>query len=307
MSNSEACAAPPDVTAADTAARARLRAVRRVFIITLVFNAAVAAAKASYGWLSQSLSLGTDSLHSILDASANVLALLGLHCSAAPADERHPYGRRKIEIVAALGIGVLIVIGMFELATAAIRSLRGHTPPPTIGTAGFVIVLATIVVNVLVTRYEARKARELGSTLLGADARHTQSDVYASLAVIASFVAVRAGYAWADGLATLILVVLVSHVAWEVFHENVPILIDRAVLDPEAVAAIARAQPGVANVHRVRSRGLRHAVELDLHLCVAGDMQLRDAHAVARQVEAQLRVKFPEVSDVIIHVEPPPA
>lgn len=306
MSNSDECAAPVDVVADAAAARARLRAVRRVFIITLVFNAAVAAAKAGYGLVSHSLSLGTDSLHSVLDASANVLALLGLHWSAAPADARHPYGRRKIEILAALGIGVLIVIGMFELATAAVRSLLGHVPPPVIGNAGFVLVLGTILVNILVTRYEARKARELGSALLRADAHHTRSDVYASAAVVASFVAVRAGFVWADAAAALVVVALVSHVAWDVFRENVPILIDRAVLDPAAVAAAARALPGVGDVHRVRSRGVHHAVELDLHLQVAPDMSVRDAHALARQIEVQLRVKFPEVSDVVIHVEPPP-
>jgi cation diffusion facilitator family transporter len=256
--------------------------------------------------VSHSLSLGTDSLHSILDASANVLALLGLHWSAAPADARHPYGRRKIEILAALGIGVLIVIGMFELATAAVHSLLGHAAPPTIGNAGFAVVLATIGVNFFVTRYEGRKARELGSALLRADARHTQSDLYASAAVLTSFVAVRAGLAWADGVAALVLVALVSHVAWDVFRENVPILIDRAVLDPAGVIAVARELPGVGDIHRVRSRGVRHAVELDLHLQVAPDMTVRDAHALARRIEAQLRVKFPEVSDVTIHVEPPP-
>jgi len=104
-----------------------------------------------------------------------------------------------------------------------------------------------------------------------------------------------------------VLVALVSHVAWEVFRENVPILIDRAVLDPAGVIAAARELPGVGGVHRVRSRGVRHAVELDLHLQVASDMSLREAHALARQIEAQLRVKFPELSDVVIHVEPPPS
>jgi cation diffusion facilitator family transporter len=112
----------------------RMRAVRRVFIITLFLNAAVAATKAGYGWLSHSLSLGTDSLHSILDASANVLALLGLHWSATPADARHPYGRRKIEILAALGIGVLIVIGMFEFAVAAVTPCSGTRTRPSSAT-----------------------------------------------------------------------------------------------------------------------------------------------------------------------------
>lgn len=305
MSNFDDCV-DPSAAGVAAAATTRTQAVRYVFIVTLFLNAAVAIAKALYGYASHSLSVGTDSLHSILDASGNVLALFGLHWAAVPADERHPYGRRKIEILAALGIGVLIVIGMFEFAVAAIESLRGHGTPPQIGVAGFVVVIATMVVNVFVTRYEHRKAHELGSTLLHADAQHTKSDLYASAAVVASFLAVRAGFAWADGVATLVLVALVSHVAWEVFKENVPILIDAAVLDPEGVIAVARDMPGVRDVHRVRSRGVRHAVELDLHLQVGADMSLTSAHRLAREIEAQLRVKFPELSDVVIHIEPAP-
>jgi cation diffusion facilitator family transporter len=303
MSNSDDCA-EPSLTTAVAAARARHDAVRRVFIITLILNAAVALAKASYGWLSHSLSLGTDSLHSILDASGNVLALLGLHWSAAPADARHPYGRRKIEILAALGIGVLITIGMFELAVAAVGALRGHAAPPEVGPAGFAVVLATMGVNLFVTRYEGGKARELASPLLRADAEHTRSDLYASAAVLASFVAVRAGFAWADGVATLLLVALIGHVAWEVFRENVPILIDAAVLDPSGVIDVARDMEGVHDVHRVRSRGVRHAVELDLNLRVAPEMSLLEAHALSLRLRAELQVKFPDLSDVVIHVEP---
>jgi cation diffusion facilitator family transporter len=306
MNNSSDCRSPDDAAAVAAATRARAAAVRRVFIVTLVLNAAVALTKAGYALAIHSLALGTDSLHSVLDASANVLALLGLHWSARPADERHPYGHRKIEILAALGIGVLIIIGMFEFAEAAVRSLLGRGRPPAIGLGGFVVVLATMAVNLFVTRYEARKARELGSALLHADARHTQSDLYASAAVVASFLAVRAGFAWADGVAALILVGLVSHVAWEVFRENVPVLIDTAVLDPGGVIDVARTVEGVEGVHRVRSRGLHHAVELDMHLQVGPDLSLKDAHALCRQIEAELRVKFPTLSDVTIHVEPSP-
>ena len=104
---------------------------------------------------------------------------------------------------------------------------------------GFAIVLATMAINLWVARYERRKANELGSALLRADARHTQSDIYASIAVVASFVAARAGLGWADGVATLLLVVLIGHAAWEVFRENVPVLIDAAMLDAGSVAAVA--------------------------------------------------------------------
>ena len=299
------CANADDgAAAAQEAARVRQREVSRAFWITLVLNVVVAASKAIYGFISGSLSLATDSLHSILDASSNVLALLGMRWSAAPADARHPYGRRKIEILAALGIGVLILVGLFELAEAAVRALVAGRPDPRIGWPGFAIVLATMAINFAVTRYEHRKGHELRSELLHADARHTKSDLYASAAVVASFLAVRAGLTWADPVATLVLVLLVGHAAWAVFRDNVPILIDAARLDPENVAALARSLEGVGDVHRVRSRGMRSAVELDLHLEVAPDMSVADAHKLARRIEMEVKVKFPEVSDVVIHIEP---
>ena len=229
--NNDECAHAEPTAAAQRRADERRAAVRRVFLLTLGLNAAVALAKAAYGYMSGSLTLGTDSLHSMLDASSNVLALFGLRWASVPADARHPYGRQKIEILAALGIGVLIVVGLFEFGAAAIHSLIDRHPAPRVGFGGFAIVLATMAVNLWVARYERRKATELGSALLRADARHTQSDLYASVAVVASFVAARAGISWADGVATLLLVALIGHAAWEVFHENVPVLIDAAMLD----------------------------------------------------------------------------
>jgi cation diffusion facilitator family transporter len=307
LTTPEGCAAPAEAELSLEAARARTLSVRRVFVVAFVLNAAVAVSKGLYGYATHSLSLGSDSLHSILDASANLLALFGLYWSAAPADARHPYGRRKIEILSALGIGVLIVIGMFEFGVAAVRAMfdRGAAAPQ-IGAPGFALVFATMLINLFVSRYEARKSRELGSALLHADAGHTRSDLYASAAVLISFVAVRAGLKWADGAAALIVVGLVGHVAWEVFHDNVPILIDAAVLDPGGVIDVARGMAGVRDVHRVRSRGVHHAVELDMHLQVGPEMSLREAHALSREIEAQLRVKFPELSDVVIHIEPAP-
>ena len=306
MTSSDPCAHDhgDDADARARRARERLLAVRHVFIVTLALNAVVAISKAIYSYSSGSIALGADSLHSVLDGSSNVLALLGLHWSAAPASPRHPYGRRKIEILVALGIGVLIVIGLFEFAEVAIKSLLGPVRPPQVGWGGFALVLATMVVNFFVTRYEHRKAHELHSHLLHADAQHTQSDLFASGAVVLSFIAVRNGWPWADGVGGLILVLLVGRVAWIVFRENVPVLLDAAVLDPEGVASLARLVPGIASVHSVRSRGIRSAVELDLHMEVASEMTVAMAHELAVRIERDVKEKFPEVSDVVIHVEP---
>jgi cation diffusion facilitator family transporter len=283
---------------------AAARSVRRVFIITLVLNLVVAVTKGLYGYFSGSIALGTDAIHAVLDGSSNVLALMSLHWSTAPADARHPYGHRKIEILAALGIGVLIVIGLFELTAAAVRSLLSQHPAPTVGWAGFVVVAATMAINLFIVRYEEKSGHELGSPLLCADAQHTRSDLYASTAVALSFIGVRLGWRWADPVGAMFVVLLVGRAAWLVFRDNIPTLIDAAVLDPARVATLAGAIPGVGAVSRVRSRGLRNAVHLDLHVAVDATMSIRDAHHLAETIEAALRAAYPELSDVVIHTGP---
>jgi divalent metal cation (Fe/Co/Zn/Cd) transporter len=104
----------------------------------------------------------------------------------------------------------------------------------------------------------------------------------------------------------LILVVLVGRAAWMVFRDNVPVLLDAAILDPAGIIDLAGQVSGVENVHRVRSRGMRSAVELDLHMQVAPAMSVIEAHRLASQIENDLKLKFPELSDVVIHIEPTP-
>jgi cation diffusion facilitator family transporter len=291
-------------TAQNATTRARASAAARVFWITLGFNVLVAVGKGVTSWLSGSVALGADAVHSGLDAAANVLAIVGIHVSAAPASARHPYGRRKIELLSALGVGLLILVGLVEVVQAAWQSIEGSREPPTIGWPGFAVVLGGMVISWLVTRYEHRKSHELGSILLKADAQHTESDLYTSGAVLLSFVGASLGLGWLDGACSLVVVLLVGRVAWVIFRENVPMLIDTAVVDPARVRAIGGEVPGVADIHSVRSRGTKWAVELDLHVQVAPDLRVDAAHHIAGLVEDALRAQLLSVCDVVVHIEP---
>jgi len=290
--------------ASATASALTAAAVRRVFVITLILNIAVASAKGGYGLLTGSIALGSDAIHAVLDASSNVLALVSLRLARVPADDRHPYGRQKIEILAAVGIGVLIVFGLFELCEAAIRSLLGKAPAPHIGWAGFAVVAATMVTNFFIARYEERRGHALHSTLLCADAQHTRSDLYASIAVLLSFVGVRLGWGFADPVGAVCVIVLVGRAAWLVFRDNVPTLIDSAVLDPARVAALTGQAARVKQVTRVRSRGLKNAVHLDVRIDVDPSMSVSDAHDLTKEIEQTLRTEFPGLTDVTIHAAP---
>lgn len=280
------------------------RAVQRVVVEILVLNLIVAAAKSAYGATSGSLAVTSDALHSILDAASNVGALVVLRVAAAPPDAGHPYGHRKMEIVAAAMVGILISTAALRFAWSAVEALITGRAPPEVAGYGLVLMAGTLVVNVGVAVYEHRRGKQLGSAFLVADAAHTASDVVVTIGVIGSLILTRMGVARADAVAALLVMAVIARVAWKILAANVAVLLDRAMLPWKRVKDTAMAVEGVVGCHRVRTRGLEGAVHIDLHLLVDGDLRLREAHGISHAVEAALRREFPEIVDVTIHIEP---
>jgi cation diffusion facilitator family transporter len=284
--------------------RERIRGIRWTLWWVLIANLAVAAGKAVYGWYSGSVSITSDAIHSALDSSSNVIGLIGLSFSAAPADTGHPYGHRKFEILASALIGVLIFAGGYEVGRTSIESLLQHHPGPHIGWGGFAVVLATIATNFVVSRAERRTGERLQSPFLIADAQHTASDMLVSLTVLVAFIATRAGLRWADPAGALLVLVLIVRVGWRVLRENVQVLVDAAVVDPDRIQKLASSVKGVESIHRVRSRGAPGSVHVDLHMQVDPALTVATAHAIAHQVEDLLRAELHDIIDVTIHIEP---
>ncbi len=278
--------------------------MQRVVVLILWLNLLVAAAKALYGWWSGSLSVASDAIHSTLDAGSNVIGMVALKLAASPPDSEHPYGHRKIEIMAATLIGVLIAGGSLRFAYSAIEALINGRTPPHVTIGGFAIMGGTLVTNIFVATYEARRGKALGSPFLVADAAHTSSDVAVTGAVLVALTGTRLGLPWADPVGALAVLLVVARVAWRILDANLGILLDRAVIAPSAVRAIVSAVPGVVSCHRIRSRGVEGAVLLDLHLLVDGQISLRDAHEISHAVESALRGRLDGLVDVTIHIEP---
>jgi cation diffusion facilitator family transporter len=282
----------------------RKRAVKRVLVIVLVLNLVVAVAKAVYGMWVGSMVVAADALHSFVDAAANVAGLVALRWAEAPPDGGHPYGHRKIEIAAAAGIGVVLAVGAIEVGRGAVDALLHGRPPPSASALGYVVIIGTWAINLVVATYEHRRAVQLGSAYLAADAMHTASDLGVTAAVLVAYTATSFGVAWADPVGTLLVMIVIARVTWNVLGENVSVLIDRVAIDPERVRAVAMSVPGVRDCHRVRSRGMARAAFVDLHLQLDGALSLQDAHALSHLVEEALRRELPDIADVTIHVEP---
>jgi cation diffusion facilitator family transporter len=294
----------PDVQAPRLeAAQQRHRTVQRVLWATLFLNWAVAAGKLVYGYAITSAAMQADGLHSFIDGGSNVIGLVAMRYAAQPPDREHPYGHHKFEALASLAIGVMIGMGVLELGRIAFDSLvRDVHPTPTV--ASYAVMVVTLLVNITVSRVEAWYGRRLHSTLLTADAQHTLSDVFVTLAVLASLGLSRLGVPRADGAVALLVLAFVGYTGFSILSQSIGFLSDSAQLDPEAVRAAAAARPSVLRVRDVRSRGLEGAVHVDLKVEVDGSLDTHQAHQVSTDVEAALMQAFPQVVDVVVHIEP---
>ena len=281
----------------------RTRRIVIVLSITLVLNLAVAVAKLIYGQFSHAIAVTADGLHSLLDGSSNVIAIIGVLVARRPADANHPYGHRKYETFAALAVGLMMFVGCWQIATSALDRLR-HPLTPDVTWSGVVVLLGTIAVNLIVTVVESREGRRLKSEVLSADASHTGSDLLASSVVLASFAVTRMGAAWADVAAAGLVVALILRAGIRIVLGTLSTLADERRIAPYLVERAALAEPGVLEVHNVRSRGPLDDVHVDLHVLVDPGMAIADAHAMGHRVEARLREQWPTFTDVVVHVEP---
>lgn len=291
------------MNAEETAHAARNRAVRRVLWAILVANWAVAGLKLTIGLIANSAAVTADGLHSLIDGGSNVVGLVAMHYAGQPADDEHPYGHHKFEALASLFIGVMIGMGVVELGRMAFNAIINNVHPD-VGPLSIAVMVATLVVNLFVTRIEHAQGKKLKSALLIADASHTMSDVYVTLSVIASLVIVWAGFGRADGIVALLVLVFVSYTGWQIIRQSVGILADSARVDPARVRELLKEVPEVLGSHAIRSRGLEGSVYVDLVIHVDPKLDLETAHHVADTVEQRITRDFPEVVDVVVHVEP---
>jgi cation diffusion facilitator family transporter len=278
-------------------------AVRRVLGLTLLLNVLVSAGKIVVGNLSGSLSMVADGYHSLTDGLNNVVGLVVATFAYKPPDAGHPYGHRKFETAATGFIGLALLGVAYHLVEQAFASVAA-TARPVVGALNWIVMGATLFVNMFVAWYERREGLRLGSPYLVADSAHTRSDIYVTLGVVASFAGARAGLHWADGVVAAGIGIFIAFLGVQVLIGSFNTLTDRAVLSSESLAAIVLAVPGVRACRDVRTRGELGAVYVDLVVHVDGDLTLRAAHDVADRIEGVLQRAHPEIVDVVVHLEP---
>ncbi len=283
--------------------RDRTASIQRVFLGLLGANLAVVGAKLVIGIASGSLSVIGDAVHSSVDAFNNIVFTVLMRYAGAAADDKHPYGHGKFEVLGALGIVVFLVVASVELIKSAFERLTGGAPPPDFTTTGLAILLGTLAVNMWVAWYEARKGHQLSSDLLLADAAHTRVDVMITIGVILGALLSRANVPHVDSVVALAIVVAIIRVAWQILKRGVPVLVDTAAHEPDLVRRSAEGVTGVQSAYDIRSRLAAGVAFAELTIGVSGHLAVDEAHTIADAVEQRLKEDL-KLDRVVVHIEP---
>jgi cation diffusion facilitator family transporter len=236
----------------------------RVAAISVFASAGMATAKFVVGIAIGSLALVSEALHSSVDVVATVITWFVVRVSDLPADEEHQYGHGKFESISALGVIAMLYVLAGGILVESWSRLREGTPPPTLSTIPFIVLLIDIAVNFWRARALHRTAHATQSQALAADALHFASDVLGSVAVIIGLALSGLGFAWGDAAAAIAVAIMIAALGLRLARSTVETLLDRA---PEGASEKARAAitalAGVVDVERLRVRmvGATHFID----------------------------------------------
>jgi len=281
----------------------RTSEIKKVLVITLLLNILVAGVKIFYGYFIHSVAIISDGYHSLFDSVSNVVGLVGIYLASHPPDDRHPYGHRKYETVFTIFVGILMFITCVEIFKRVYDSLVGKYEAE-VTALSFVLMLSTMAVSIFVTTYEKTMGKKLSSEYLIADAQHTKSDIYASIAVIIGLIFVKLGFPIADPIVGAIVGILVARAGVNIIKGSAEVLVDRTQTDTSLIRDMVCSIEGVSGCHDIRTRGTKNHIFIDLHVLVNPALTIQDGHCIADLIEDEIKRRLPEVVDVVVHIEP---
>ncbi|MBT5686707.1 MAG: cation transporter [Gammaproteobacteria bacterium] len=284
---------------------ARLKALTDVTLVGAAVDLVLGVLKVFLGVVENSQALVADGIHSISDLVTDGMVLVAVRQGNKMADEDHPYGHARIETITT----VLLALALFLVALAIVdNALDVFYEPGKDVTPGW-FALSVVMVSGLskeyIYHYTMKVAKLHQSPILEANAWHSRTDALSSVMVFVGIVGAMLGLPELDALAAIGVAIIIAKVAWDLGAPSVQELVDkgmdRSYLD-ELEGAVGRTH-GVKGFHALRTRRMGASVLVDVHIAVDSMITVSEGHQIAEQVRFGLTEQFPEISDVVVHVD----
>lgn len=249
------------------------------------------------GWITQSLLLLAEALHTFIDAFSTVLSLVAVASAQRPLG-REVWGHGRSEVAGTLAVVSLFGFTGLSLIFAALQqtfdAITGQPSPfpATIDPLVLYLIVAAIAVFLAIAVYAYYRGGELGSLALNLHTDHVLGNAWLSGVTIAGLIAIWQQQAWVDPCLAFLLTLFAVNSLWRVLQDQLPTMVRPMAIAPEAIAHIVGQIEGVTRCVRIRSRGLvGRQVWVELHIALHPEF-LGVAHIVGERVEAALRLQY---------------
>jgi len=273
--------------------------------LSVFSNSLLIVLKVMVGLVSGSVSILSEAIHSAMDLVASIVAWFSVRISDTPADEQHPYGHGKFENISGVIEALLIFVAAFWIIYEAVKKIIHPSDVEKIG-YGFLVMLVSAGVNLLVSRRLYRVAKETESVALEADALHLKTDVYTSVGVATGLLLIYfTGIFLFDPIIAILVAVMILKESYELFSRAYAPLLDKSLPsgEVEQISAIIRqyCTDGIS-FHDLRTRKAGNYKYIDFHLNLDPEMTVRHAHELCDRIEEAIK-RSVEPAEVTIHVE----
>jgi cation diffusion facilitator family transporter len=285
----------------------RIGLIKTAALTALLGNALLAVLKIGVGVYAGSLAVVGDGIDSSVDVLIAIMSLVVARIISRPADPGHPWGHGRAETVAtALLSFVLLFAGAQLILNSGTKLISGAGSEVPSLTA-VIVTLISIGGKLFLAWSQYLFGKKAESAMLRANAKNMAADVIISAGVLAGLgLSMVLGMGLIDSAAALLVGIWVIKSAIGIFLEANSELMDggSGAKFYQAVFAAVHSVPGAGHPHRTRMRRIAGFWDIDIDIEVDPQLTVRDAHAIASQVEEAIKERVEGVYDIMVHVEP---
>lgn len=261
--------------------------------------------KFAAGILGNSSAMIADAIHSASDVFASFFVYIGLRIAKKPADENHPYGHHKAEVITTMIVGLMLMIAGYEIIKTALNVIKiGNLEiPKSIALYAAVLSIAT---KEIMYRYTYAAGVKINSPSTIANAKDHRSDAFSSVATLIGIGGAKLGFPIFDPVAGIIVSLFIFKMGYEIIAEAVKQIMDENV-DVDMlirVADIALNVDGVMETHDIRIRQSGSVYLVDMDIVVESNITIAEAHDICEVVRYKIFDDIDNVNEVRVHIDP---
>jgi len=256
------------------------------------------------GVISNSIAVISEALNSLTDIVSSLAIMYSVKVSLKKPDEDHQFGHAAAQPLAAFIIALFAAILSINLIEEAVRRIISPSEIK-ISIAVYVVLLITIVIKLLLTKYQSKIGKEHKSPALRASAVDSLNDVLASSIAIIGIIGVQFGLVILDSIAGIFIAFFIAKSGYEIARENIDYLMGRAA-DEHLIIDIANKAlkvKGVEGLNELRTYYVGDKFHVEIHIDVDKNLNTKESHDIGKQVQAEI-LKLEDISKVFVHIDP---